>query len=203
LTAEAAKWTGLPEGIAVAVGNVDAHVTNAAANAVNPGEMVAIMGTSTCHIMVSDVLANVPGMCGVVDGGVISGSLGYEAGQSGVGDIFGWYAKNYLPEEYTRAAAAKKQDIHTHLCEMFAGQPAGAHGLVCLDWQSGNRSTLVDHQLSGMCRVCVVCCELQNFSSLSNTVCVSDVVCIAKRRTNSDAALTSHDTYSSPPHTQD
>jgi len=150
LTAQAAQWTGLPEGIAVAVGNVDAHVTNAAANAVTDGEMVAIMGTSTCHIMVSDVLANVPGMCGVVDGGVISGSLGYEAGQSGVGDIFGWFGKNYLPEEYTQGAAAAGQDIHTYLCDMFAEQAPGAHGLVCLDWQSGNRSTLVDHQLSGL-----------------------------------------------------
>jgi L-ribulokinase len=88
LTAEASKWTGLPEGIAVAVGNVDAHVTSAAANAVNPGQMVAIMGTSTCHVMVSEKFAEVPGMCGVVDGGIIDGALGYEAGQSGGGDIF-------------------------------------------------------------------------------------------------------------------
>ncbi|MEO6091030.1 MAG: ribulokinase, partial [Umezawaea sp.] len=56
LTAQAAQWTGLPEGIAVAVGNVDAHVTSPAANAVEPGQMVAIMGTSTCHVMNADVL---------------------------------------------------------------------------------------------------------------------------------------------------
>ncbi|GGG03489.1 hypothetical protein GCM10007304_17020 [Rhodococcoides trifolii] len=88
LTAEAAAWTGLPEGIAVAVGNVDAHVTAPAAGAVKHGRMVAIMGTSTCHMMSSDRLQNVPGMCGVVDGGIVAGSYGYEAGQSGVGDIF-------------------------------------------------------------------------------------------------------------------
>ena len=150
LTAEAAGWTGLKEGIAVAVGNVDAHVTAAAANAVNPGQMVAIMGTSTCHVMVSEKFAEVPGMCGVVDGGIISGSLGYEAGQSGVGDIFGWFANNYAPVEYTNAAAAKGADIHTYLSELASEQPVGAHGLVALDWQSGNRSTLVDHQLSGL-----------------------------------------------------
>jgi L-ribulokinase len=150
LTAEAAKWTGLKEGIAVAVGNVDAHVTAAAANAVNPGQMVAIMGTSTCHVMVSEKFAEVPGMCGVVDGGIIAGSLGYEAGQSGVGDIFGWFANNYAPAEYTNAAAAKGLDIHTYLSELASAQPVGAHGLVALDWQSGNRSTLVDHQLSGL-----------------------------------------------------
>ena len=150
LTAEAAAWTGLKEGIAVAVGNVDAHVTAAAANAVNPGQMVAIMGTSTCHVMVSEKFAEVPGMCGVVDGGIIAGALGYEAGQSGVGDIFGWFANQYASAEYTAAASAKGVDIHTHLSQLAATQPVGAHGLVALDWQSGNRSTLVDHQLSGL-----------------------------------------------------
>jgi L-ribulokinase len=150
LTAQAAEWTGLPEGIAVAVGNVDAHVTSAAANAVNPGQMVAIMGTSTCHVMVSEKFAEVPGMCGVVDGGIINGKLGYEAGQSGVGDIFGWFANNYAPASYLSAAEAAGMDIHTYLSHLASKDPVGAHGLVALDWQSGNRSTLVDHQLSGL-----------------------------------------------------
>ena len=150
LSQEAAEWTGLRAGIAVAVGNVDAHVTAAAANAVNPGQMVAIMGTSTCHVMVSDVLAEVPGMCGVVPGGIVSGMLGYEAGQSGVGDIFGWFANNYSSEEYQAKARSLGVDIHTYFSDLSAKQPVGAHGLIALDWQSGNRSTLVDHQLSGM-----------------------------------------------------
>ena len=71
----AAAWTGLTEGIPVAVGNVDAHVSAPAADAVAPGQMVAIMGTSTCHVMSLDVLAEVPGMCGVVDGGIVTGLL--------------------------------------------------------------------------------------------------------------------------------
>lgn len=150
LSKEAASWTGLPEGIAVAVGNVDAHVTSAAANAVKPGQMVAIMGTSTCHVMVSDVLAEVPGMCGVVPGGIVAGMLGYEAGQSGVGDIFGWFANNYASGEYQKKAQESGIDIHTYLSDLAIKQPVGAHGLVALDWQSGNRSTLVDHQLSGL-----------------------------------------------------
>jgi L-ribulokinase len=150
LSAQAAAWTGLPEGIAVAVGNVDAHVTAAAANAVSPGQMVAIMGTSTCHVMVSDVLNDVPGMCGVVKGGIVPGALGYEAGQSGVGDIFGWFANNYASGEYQAAAAKLGVDIHTYLSDLSSKQPVGAHGLVALDWQSGNRSTLVDHKLSGL-----------------------------------------------------
>jgi L-ribulokinase len=150
LSEEASQWTGLPKGIAVAVGNVDAHVTSAAANAVKPGQMVAIMGTSTCHVMVSDVLAEVPGMCGVVPGGIVSGKLGYEAGQSGVGDIFAWFANNFLSEEYQRQAAAEGLDVHNYLSKLAEKQPVGGHGLVALDWQSGNRSTLVDHQLSGL-----------------------------------------------------
>ena len=96
LSAQAAAWTGLPEGIAVAVGNVDAHVTAPAARAVEPGHMLAIMGTSTCHVMNAEVLTEVPGMCGVVDGGIVAGRYGYEAGQSGVGDIFAWFAENFV-----------------------------------------------------------------------------------------------------------
>jgi L-ribulokinase len=150
LTAEAAAWTGLPEGIAVAVGNVDAHVTPPAAGVTEPGEMVAIMGTSTCHVMNGDQLAEVPGMCGVVDGGIVAGRWGYEAGQSGVGDIFAWFAENGVPAGYTDEAARRGISVHDLLSEQAACQPAGAHGLVALDWQSGNRSVLVDHHLSGV-----------------------------------------------------
>ncbi len=150
LTSEAAAWTGLREGIAVAVGNVDAHVTAPAARAVEPGQMVAIMGTSTCHVMNSTGLHEVPGMCGVVDGGIVSGLWGYEAGQSGVGDIFGWFVKHGVPPEYHAAAAERGLDIHEHLTELAAQQAIGEHGLVALDWHSGNRSVLVDHELSGL-----------------------------------------------------
>ncbi|WP_422936693.1 ribulokinase [Sinomonas sp. P47F7] len=150
LTAEAAAWTGLPEGIAVAVGNVDAHVTAPAARAVEPGQLVAIMGTSTCHVVNGGQLREVPGMCGVVRGGIVPGLWGYEAGQSGVGDIFGWFTSGFVPPAYHEAAAAAGQSLHEHLTELAAAQPIGGHGLVALDWQSGNRSVLVDHELSGL-----------------------------------------------------
>ena len=149
LTAQAAAWTGLPEGIAVAVGNVDAHVTAPAAKAVSPGQMVAIMGTSTCHVMNSDVLIDVPGMCGVVDGGITAGLFGYEAGQSGVGDIFAWYVKNQVPGSYYTDAESAGLSIHQHLTELIRDQPIGGHGLIALDWHGGNRSVLVDTNLSG------------------------------------------------------
>jgi L-ribulokinase len=136
LCARAAQWTGLPEGIAVAVGNVDAHVTSAAAQALEPGQMVAIMGTSTCHVMNGAEVHDVPGMCGVVDGGIVAGLWGYEAGQSGVGDIFA----HVVPPTYT----------HEKLTELASKLKPGEHGLLVLDWHSGNRSVLVDHELSGL-----------------------------------------------------
>lgn len=150
LTAEAAAWTGLPEGIAVAVGNVDAHVTAPAAKAVEPGQMLAIMGTSTCHVMNGVDLADVPGMCGVVDGGIMAGLYGYEAGQSGVGDIFAWYVKNQVPGRYFDEADAAGKSVHQHLTDLAFEEPVGAHGLVALDWHNGNRSVLVDTNLSGI-----------------------------------------------------
>ncbi len=149
LTAQASSWTGLPEGIAVAVGNVDAHVTAPAAKATEPGQMVAIMGTSTCHVMNHDAITEVPGMCGVVDGGIVSGLYGYEAGQSGVGDIFAWYVNNQVPQRYFDDAKAANKSIHQYLTDISADEAVGAHGLVALDWHSGNRSVLVDHELSG------------------------------------------------------
>jgi L-ribulokinase len=150
LTPEAARWTGLPVGIAVCTGNVDAHVTAPAAQAIEPGQMVAIMGTSTCHVMSSDTLREVPGMCGVVDGGIVAGRWGYEAGQSGVGDVFGWFTEHAVPAAHARAAADAGETVHEHLTRLAAQQEIGEHGLVALDWLSGNRSVLVDHELSGL-----------------------------------------------------
>lgn len=150
LTLQAAGWSGLPEGIIVAVGNVDAHVSAPAAKAVRPGQMLAVMGTSSCHVMVSDVLAEVPGMCGVVDGGIVAGLYGYEAGQSGVGDIFARWVNNNVPDAYFHEAELRRESVHAYLTHLASQQEIGAHGLVALDWHSGNRSVLVDHRLSGM-----------------------------------------------------
>ena len=150
LTAQAAAWTGLREGIAVAVGNVDAHVTSAAGNALAPGQLVAIMGTSTCHVMNATERRHVPGMCGVVDGGIVTGLFGYEAGQSGVGDIFGHFVHTSVPSAYAQRAAAEGVTVHELLTQLAATQRPGAHGLVALDWHSGNRSILVDSELSGV-----------------------------------------------------
>ena len=150
LTAQAAAWTGLRAGIAVAVGNVDAHVTAPAARVTDPGQMLAVMGTSTCHITIGDALVEVPGMCGVVEGGVVPGRYGYEAGQTGVGDIFAWFVDHAVPPRYHDEARARGLDLHAHLSELAARQEVGGHGLIALDWNNGNRSVLVDHELSGL-----------------------------------------------------
>ncbi|MGE5132216.1 MAG: ribulokinase [Gemmatimonadota bacterium] len=150
LTPQAAAWTGLPAGIAVAVGNVDAHVTPPAANAIAPGQLTAIMGTSTCHVMNGETLAEVPGMCGVVDGGITRGRWGYEAGQTGVGDIFAWFADHAVPPAYAAEAERRGVSVHDLLSADAAAQHPGAHGLIALDWLNGNRSVLVDHHLSGV-----------------------------------------------------
>jgi L-ribulokinase len=150
LTAEAAGWTGLPEGIAVAAGNVDAHVTAPAARAIEPGQLLLVMGTSTCHMINGEQPAEVPGMCGVVQGGIVPGLWGYEAGQSGVGDIFAWFVDNCVPPRYHDAAAERGLDVHGYLSELAGEQRVGEHGLIALDWHNGNRSVLVDHLLSGL-----------------------------------------------------
>ncbi|HEY4095682.1 MAG TPA: ribulokinase [Baekduia sp.] len=150
LTEQAAGWTGLLPGTPVAAGNVDAHVTAPAAQAISPGQMLAVMGTSTCHVMSSEQLAEIPGMCGVVRGGITPGLWGYEAGQSGVGDLFAWVVDHATPPRYHEEARARGIDVHAYLTELASAQAVGEHGLVVLDWLSGNRSVLVDHELSGV-----------------------------------------------------
>jgi L-ribulokinase len=89
-------------------------------------------------------------MCGVVRDGIVPGLWGYEAGQSGVGDIFAWFVRNGVPAGYSEAAAERNLDLHDYLTGLSARQDVGEHGLVGLDWHSGNRSVLVDHELSGL-----------------------------------------------------
>ncbi len=150
LTAQAAQWTGLQEGTAVAIANVDAHVSVPAASVTETGRMVMIMGTSICHMLLGEEERNVEGMCGVVEDGIIPGLFGYEAGQSGVGDIFAWFINNCIPEEYHQEAQQRSLGIHQLLEEKAVRQKPGAHGLLALDWWNGNRSVLVDVDLSGL-----------------------------------------------------
>lgn len=150
LSQKAAAWTGLRPGTAVAVANVDAHVSVPAATVTEPGTMVMIMGTSICHIVLGDRPATVEGMCGVVEDGVIPGLFGFEAGQSAVGDIFAWFVENMVPPEYHEMARRQGIDVHLALEQQASRLRPGESGLLALDWWNGNRSVLVDVDLSGL-----------------------------------------------------
>jgi L-ribulokinase len=144
LTEQWAKRTGLSAGIPVAVGAFDAHL-GAIGSGVAPGALVKIIGTSTCDIAVSSntkKLADVPGLCGIVDGSVLPGYFGLEAGQSAVGDIFNWFV-NYLQP-------CGKLGTHEALTADAAKLKPGESGLLALDWNNGNRTILVDQRLTGL-----------------------------------------------------
>ncbi|HSB67423.1 MAG TPA: ribulokinase [Anaerolineales bacterium] len=150
LTELAASWTGLMPGTAVAIANVDAHVAVPAASVTEPGRMVMIMGTSICHMVLGDEEHVVPGMCGYVEDGIVPGLFGYEAGQSCVGDHFAWFVENCVPASYENEARQRNIDIHQLLEEKAAQLQPGESGLLALDWWNGNRSILVDVDLTGM-----------------------------------------------------
>jgi L-ribulokinase len=150
LSQRAAAWTGLLPGTPVAVANVDAHVSVPAATVTEPGTMVAIMGTSICHMVLGERTATVEGMCGVVEDGIIPGLFGFEAGQSAVGDIFAWFVENGVPPAYHELALDRGTDVHRVLEEEAARLRPGESGLLALDWWNGNRSVLVDVELAGL-----------------------------------------------------
>ncbi len=126
LLPEWAARLGLKAGIAVAVANVDAHVAVPACTVVEPAKMVMIMGTSICHMVCGTESKIVPGMCGVVEDGILPGLFGFEAGQSAVGDIFAWFVENCVPAAYEREAKEKGISVHQLLTEKAAAlQPGG------------------------------------------------------------------------------
>ncbi len=143
LCEEWAKKLGLEPGIPVAVGAFDAHM-GAVGAGIKPDTLVKIIGTSTCDMMVhpSDrELADIPGLCGIVDGSIIPGCFGLEAGQSAVGDIFNWFVQNF---------ENGKTSSHKKLTKQAAKRKPGESGLLALDWNHGNRTVLVDVRLTGL-----------------------------------------------------
>jgi L-ribulokinase len=142
-----AKRVGLPIGIPVAVGAIDAHL-GAVGAGIKPGTLVKIIGTSTCDMMVvpqGERAPEVPGLCGIVPGSIVPGMYGIEAGQTAVGDIFNWFTTYLTPAAYTA-----KGDAHANLTAEAAKLAPGQSGLLALDWNNGNRSVLVDPLLTGL-----------------------------------------------------
>jgi len=145
LTDEWAAKLDLPAGIPVAMGAFDAHL-GAVGSGIAPGTLVKIIGTSTCDMLVSESsrkLADIPGICGIVDGSILPGYFGLEAGQSAVGDIFNWFV-NYIQP------GGQKAGSHEALTEKAAKLKPGQSGLLALDWNNGNRTVLVDQRLTGL-----------------------------------------------------
>ena len=143
-----AKRLGLKAGIAVATGAFDAHM-GAVGAGIREGTLVKILGTSTCDLMIhpnQQPLADIPGLCGIVDGSVLPGCYGLEAGQSAVGDIFLWFVNQLVPDRYGADAAAKFERMEKELAGLLPGET----GLLALDWNNGNRTILTDVRLSGL-----------------------------------------------------
>ncbi|WP_061962520.1 ribulokinase [Demequina flava] len=150
LTPMWAKILGLSPETIVSTSNLDAHVAVLGAGVSEPGEMLLVMGTSVCNLMLSEEKQFVPGAAGVVFNGLIPGYWAYEAGQAGVGDTFGWFVRNFVPAEYEIEAESRSQTTFELLEERSAAMEPGESGIVALDWFNGNRSTLMDSHLSGL-----------------------------------------------------
>jgi len=148
LSSEWSDRLGLEQGIPIAVGAFDAHMGGVGAG-VREGTLVKILGTSTCDILVhakDKGSLNIPGVCGIVEGSVIPGYYGIEAGQSAVGDIFLWFVEKLAPDRYGRTVDEKFKRLEAEASQ----QKPGEHGLIALDWNNGNRTILVDVRLSGL-----------------------------------------------------
>lgn len=149
LKPEIANAFGLNQ-IPVAVSVIDAHVAAPACNAVNVGDMLMILGTSSCDIVLSDKEINIPGIQGVVKNGAIPDLYAYESGQPAVGDIFSWYIEKHLPNEYFENSKNNNQNIYQYMEDRMKLIPKNKPRLLALDWWNGNRSILVDPNLSGL-----------------------------------------------------
>ncbi len=150
LTAKWAERLGLVAGTPVAAPIIDAHAAVLGGGISGPGVMFMIMGTSTCHMLMAEKEMPVEGIAGVVEDGIVPGYFGYEAGQAAVGDIFAWFVEHSVPPTYHEEARRRGVSLHDVLAEKAANLRPGGSGLLALDWWNGNRSTLVDAELSGL-----------------------------------------------------
>lgn len=149
LTKEMAEALHLKEGTAVAVGIIDAHAALPGVGVSEPGTLVMVMGTSTCHLLLSDKEVPVPGISGVVEDGILPGYFAYEAGQAAVGDLFAWFVDHQTPAYIKEEAEKAGVSIHEFLSDSAAALAPGESGLIALDWHNGSRTPWVNMSLSG------------------------------------------------------
>lgn len=150
LCEEAAQWMKLNPGIPVATGMMNNQAAVPAASVVEPGNMTILLGSRFGHMVLSKKEYRVPGMAGMVKDGIIPGYTGYEAGQASGGDQFAWFMKNAAPEEYAKEARKRKISIYELMEEKASALEPAESGLIALDWWNGDRSILVDEDLTGL-----------------------------------------------------
>lgn len=150
LSERMAAILGLAMGTPVGTGILDAHASVAGSGVTRAGEMMIVMGTSSCHMLLSDTEKGMPGVAGVVKDGIMPGTYGLEAGQSCVGNGFAWFVEHCVPESYEQEARDRGLNIHQLLTDKLKDYRAGQSGLLCLDWFNGVRSPLADFDLNGM-----------------------------------------------------
>jgi L-ribulokinase len=150
LTIEMASQLRLPRGTPVATAIIDAHAAVFASGVAMQGRMVLVTGTSTCHLVMDDKEIFSEGIAGVVRDGILPGYFAYESGQSAVGDILAWITKQGIPEDYNNESKELGISIHDLLVRKSVIQKPGQHGLLALDWLNGNRSVLMNSNLSGV-----------------------------------------------------
>ncbi len=149
LTEEWARKLSLPVNLPISTGVIDAHSAVLGTGVYQSGELLMVMGTSTCHMMLHSEEKEIPGISGVVKDAIIPGLYAYEAGQSAVGDLFGSYIKNHVPESYKQEADKQGVSMFDYLEKKAAKLSPGESGLIALDWHNGNRSILSNTDLSG------------------------------------------------------
>ena len=150
LRPEVASTLGLSNGVAVSAPIIDAHAGVLGCGVARPGEMVMVMGTSSCQLIMTEEPHFFKGFAGMVEGGILPGYYGYEYGQSAVGDIFAWFVDNGVPHTYYQEAVSRQLSLHELLEEKASRLSPSESGLVALDWHSGNRSVLMDASLRGV-----------------------------------------------------
>lgn len=150
ITDAVAQKTGLKSGTPVAPAFIDAHAALPALGVTRPGDMLMIIGTSTCHILLGDRDVHIPGISGSVKDGIVDGLYAFEAGQACVGDSFDWFVRNCVPQSYFADAKVQGVGIHKYLRDKAKKLSAGSSGVLALDWWNGNRTPYVNGNLSGV-----------------------------------------------------
>ncbi|MFC3812288.1 ribulokinase [Lacihabitans lacunae] len=157
LSTEWASKLGLPDHVVIGVGAFDAHMGGVGAE-IEPYSLVRVMGTSTCDMLIApnEEVGHllVKGICGQVDGSIVPGMLGMEAGQSAFGDVYAWFQKMLLGPVFELLENQEEKDklsekLIPHLSKKASHLPLSENDPIALDWFNGRRTPDANHTLKG------------------------------------------------------